>query len=154
MPTFSFSPEAEYSIQDLTATAVRRDGARFPFSQGTGELRKGLLEDAMYDKQPKAGVMKGSGRNPRAHLRVVNDPKCELTMPIDTATRFANFCGQDGTVIMLFTRRTPVGPAVTDRVYSWKPLFSGPTFKAGDPVSRKISGTALRIDEDVKNVLA
>lgn len=154
MPKFSFSPDEEYSIQDLTLTVVKNDGSRFPFSQGQGDQRIGLLEDAMYDAQEKSGVMKGSGPHPRAHLRTVDEPKCELTMPVDTAAKLKKFVGRDGIVDVICTRRVPDGSAVTDRVIAWKPLFAGPSFKSGDASTRKVTGAALRIDEDVKNVLA
>jgi hypothetical protein len=150
MPTFSFSPDEEYSIQDLTVTAVRRDGARFPFRKGD----VGLLERFMYDPKPESKTVAGSGSNPRAHTRTVNKPVCDADMPADTGAKFKRFVGRDGVVTMVATRRTPSGPAVTDHVVTWKPLFGGVEFKSGDPTIRKITGNALRIDEDVKGSLA
>jgi hypothetical protein len=154
MPRFEFSPDVEYSLLDLTVTAVRKDGARFPFSKGTGEQRVGLLEDFMYDGQPKSNTMGGSGPNPRAHTRIKNEPKCEATMPVDTATAFKKFVGDNGVVTMICTRRRPGGLPVTDHVFAWKPLFAGPSFKGNDAATRKVTGNALRVDEDVKGSIA
>lgn len=148
--TFTKSPDHEYTLQDLTVTAVNKLGARFAFREGD----IGLLEEVMYDPKPESKTMQGSGANPRAHTTTVNKPTCELTMPVDTATRFKRFVGSNGVVNMIFTRKVPGGKSVTDTAAAWKPLFAGPSFKSGDAATRKVTGNALRIDEDVRGVLA
>jgi len=140
----------EYSLLDTTVTAVKPNGARFAFRKGD----IGLLEEAMYDPKPESKTSEGSGPNPRAHSRTKWKPVCELTMTLDTQESLRKFVGVDGTCTLLFTRRTPNGPPVTDRVFCWKPLHGGPTLKPGDVATVKSTGNALRIDHDVRGVVA
>lgn len=148
---FVFDPSGEeYSLPDLTCTAIRRDGARFPFRRG----EVGLLESAMYDSKPESKTMAGSGSHPRAHGRIINKPVTEMDMPLDTATSFEKWVGPDGQCDVIFQRKTPSGPAIADVSRAWKPLFGGGTWKSGDIVVVKVTGSALRIDKDVRGVIA
>lgn len=140
----------EYSILDLTVVAQLPSGAVFPFKRGD----LGLLEDAMYDNKPESKTMQGSGKNPRAHLRILNKPTAELSMSINTATALEKFVGPDGQCKLLCSRRTPTGTIVADHVHGWKPLFGGPTYKGGDATVVKVTGNALRIDKDVRGAIS
>lgn len=142
-------PNFDYCLADYTVTAVNRAGKRFPFRDGD----IGLIDDFNYDGKPTGGTVRGSGVNPRAHVRTIYNPDAMLSMPVDTARRFEKFCGPNGLVTLLFTREKPNSVAITDKASHWKPLFGGISGKSeGSPV--KVEGKALRLDKDVKGVLA
>lgn len=143
------SPDHEYTLSDYTITARGKKGI-FALAVA-GQV--GGVEDFNYDGKPSSKTQAGSGPNPRAHGRTVNKPMCELTLAVDIARSFERFVGTDGIVDMIFTRQAPGGSAVTDIMTKWKPLFPGTAGKSGDFSPAKVTGDALGISKDVKNVI-
>lgn len=142
------SPNWDYTIADATVTAVR-GGKRFGFRDGP----RGLLDSIEYDLKPESKTSRGSGVFPRAHTRQVFSPMCSLSMPLDTSRRFQKFCNGRHVDLIVTWQKVDSAP-ITDIIRTWLPKFGPIGGKVGDVSPRKVDGDALRIDEDVKGVLA
>jgi hypothetical protein len=135
----------EHTIQDYDITAHNAAGQIFRFGN--------QLESCTYGEKGESKTVDGSGSRPRAHLRTKYKPSAELETTIDVATRFENFCGPDGVVRLVLTRQKPNDVPITNVVVAWKPTFDTAALKSGDAVLTKVTGNALNMRKDVKNVL-
>jgi hypothetical protein len=143
------SPNWDYTIADATVTAFNSKGQRFPFRDGD----RGLIDSIDYDKKSTSKTSRGSGINPRAHGRKINEPTCSMTMPHDTARRFERFANELPVNIVVIWQK-PESAAITDRIVNWLPIFGPTSGKVGDFSPVKVDGGALRIDKDIRDVLS
>ncbi len=143
----------EYTLQDYRVVAVKPEGGRFPFAD--------RLEEITYGDKGESKTVQGSNSSPRAHTRVLLKPTAELSMDVDTATRFQKFASKEfrGTrvaipVRLILARQTPDGPTVIDVVQSWLPVFDNTTAKSGDASPVKVTGNALKVVRDTEEKLS